>query len=163
MSEVSLPSRVFDWAELSYNQQFLLAAYRGNTQKIYELLENCFDESFDPNCYDDRGFTALHAASARGYEQIVLALLKSERINNNVLDNMARHPIEVAWKSQNKIIVGLLYENLPINQSRIITEPEKDAFVKMLFTSNDDIMGQCFNLEKLKEMSVKPRKAYDFL
>lgn len=163
MSEVSLPGRVSDWSDLSYNQQFLLAAFRGNTPLIYELLESCFDEEFDPNCYDENGFTSVHAASACGYEHIVRELVNSPRVNHNVLDKMARHPIEVAWKNRNKNIVEILYENLPANEFRQCSSKEKGAFLDMIFSSDEDIMGRCFNLEKLKEISIKPRQAYDYL
>jgi ankyrin repeat protein len=163
MYEISLPARVVSFDDLSYNQQFLLAAYRGNTPLIVKLLAECHDESFDPNCFDDKGFTALHAAAARGYEHIVIELLKSKRVKNNVLDKMARHPIEVAWKSKNVHIVEILYESLPANTLKMCSNKEKEHFIKMLFTSDQDIMGQCFDLGKLKEISARPRKAYDFL
>ena len=158
MTEVVLPNRILSIDELSANQQFLLAAYRGNTPLIRQLLETNFDEDFDPNCYDDNGFTAIHAAAARGFKEIVLALANSERIKTNVLDKMARHPIEVAWKSGNKEIVGILYEKLPAKGMELTGIKEREEFIRMLFNSSDDIMGKCIDLTRLKEISIKPIK-----
>jgi len=160
MAEVSIPNRVVNWEDLSLNQQFLLAAYRGNTKLVYDLINGNNEESFDPNCYDEKGFTALHAASARGYLEIVRVLLSSDRIKINVLDNMARHPIEIAWHSGCKDIVALIYESMPAATSRICVKRQSDNFVKMLFTSSDDIMGKCFDLSKLREISDKPDVDY---
>lgn len=156
MTEVVLPNRVLSVDDLSANQQFLLAAYRGNTPVIHNLLESNFDEDFDPNCYDDNGFAAIHAAAARGFKEIILALTQSERINVNVLDKMARHPIEIAWKSGNKEIVGILYEKLPAKGMELTGSKEKEEFLRMIFNSSDDIMGKCIDLTRLKEISIKP-------
>ncbi len=158
MTEVKLPSRILSVDDLSANQQFLLAAYRGNTPLIHQLLETNFTEDFDPNCYDDNGFTAIHAASARGFKEIVVALANSERINTNTLDKMARHPIEIAWKSGHKEIVGILYEKLPAKGMELTGGKEREEFIRMLFDSSYDIMGKCIDLTKLKEISVKPIK-----
>jgi Ankyrin repeats (3 copies) len=156
MTEVIIPKQILSIKDLTSNQQFLLAAYRGNTPLIHGFLDNNFDEDFDPNCYDDNGFTAIHAASARGFKEIVLALVNSDRINVNILDKMARHPIEIAWKSGYKEIVSILYESLPAKGMELSGVKEKEEFVRMLFGSKDDIMGKTIDLSRLKEMSVKP-------
>ncbi len=155
MTEITIPRRILSNDDLTSNQRFLVAAYRGATPVVVGMLDNNFDEDFDPNCYDDNGFTAVHAASARGYKEIIIALINSERIRVNVLDKMARHPIEVAWKSGNREIVKILYDCLPSKGMELSGSKEKDEFVRMLFNSKEDIMGKTIDLSRLKEISVQ--------
>lgn len=159
MTEISFPARITSFEELSINQRFLLAAFRGITPIVNEILSMPNSEGFEPNCYDKEGFTALHAAASRGFADMVQMLIDDPRIDKHALDKFGRHAIQLAWTNRNERIVKMLFATLPGN---IGTEAPDEKFINMLFSAKDDVLGDCLDISEIRNMRPKRNKKLEY-
>jgi hypothetical protein len=91
-----------------------------------KVIKALLEGGADPNLRNHNGQTALNFAAARGYEPIVMQLLKAGA-DAHQNDNFGRSAIDRAQNSQETIIEGLLL-NWPV----IVRETHADAVIQSL-------------------------------
>lgn len=79
------------------------AASRNDSDRVLELLQL----GVNPNACDDNGRTALHLASASGYNNIVKILL-SHKADCNVVDKLGNTPLHLAVCTTSTATINLL-------------------------------------------------------
>ncbi|KAK9885306.1 hypothetical protein WA026_010800 [Henosepilachna vigintioctopunctata] len=81
-----------------------------------EIVEYLLNKDLNVNWQDIFGKTALHYASERGYQDILLLLLSVETIDINIQDNKGNTPLHIATgRAQDNCVKALIYSSPHLN------------------------------------------------
>jgi ankyrin repeat protein len=153
--EVLIPKGIIKFETLNLNQKFLVAASRGFTDIISDMLEHEYDHSFDPNCFDEFGFTALHKSCLMGFSEIINILINNNRINLNQLDKLGRHAMQLCLLRGDIENIIKIYIKLPFYQFSSSYHNVAFEYFKNIFCySKQDILGSILNIEKLDNLTI---------
>lgn len=149
MTSVKVPSFVKDISTLDINQQFILSVSRGILSNVLDIIESK-DPLFDPNVTNEHGMNALHIASFCGFTEVLKALLESNLIYINALDNLTRHAIHVAMQMGHINIAKILYSEVLKNSGIDLT-----TFPDFFCVDYLDILGGIQDLSFVNKFSPK--------
>ncbi|XP_066247684.1 ankyrin repeat domain-containing protein 27-like [Euwallacea similis] len=111
----------------SLSQNFLIKATMENNREFVEFLLSL--EFLDINCRDYSGKTAIHYASACGFQDIVLMLINC-KANVNVLDNERNTPLHLACdKGHENCVKGFIYSSYYVEMNLQNTSGETPLFL----------------------------------
>ncbi len=128
------------------NLIFNLAVQVAPLQVITQLLsDDSKDLGIDVNYQDENGNAPLHLAALNSRADVVQLLLRDERINDTILNNDLKQPIEVAKDLR---IVELLQKERATYVERIANDL-RSAFTNHDFARLDEILASPRNFELL--------------
>lgn len=135
-------------------QQLVEAAYLGNTETVFTLLQ----EGTDANAADKNGVTALAWAASKGWVEVVKLLLE-HGADASRKDNRGRLATHMALANGHKSVVQLLTEERPTSsrsQAEKSLSPIQKATESAQQLMNAAATGDAEQVKKLFENGANP-------
>lgn len=152
-NEFVIPSFISDIKIFDNSQKVIIYASRGDAKSLSAILTE--SEVLNLELSDPRGYTALHFACMNGYDDIVELLIAREEINLNQLDKMARPAIQLAWLHKKFNAAKKLMEAILIKHKSYLGKPQRDRFIDIIFSNQNDILGQVQDISKIVEIEIE--------
>lgn len=152
-NEFIIPSFISNINIFSDSEKILIYASRGDALAVSDILGRC--SSLNLELSDHRGYTALHFACVNGYDDIIDLLVDRKEVNLNQLDKMARPPIQLAWIHKRFNASKKLMEAVLKKHKSYLGKAQRDRFIDIIFSNQNDILGQVQDISKIFEIEIE--------
>lgn len=152
-NEFDVPAFISDIKLFSPSEKLMIFSSRGDSRSLSNLIKGSKEINF--NLSDSRGFTPLHFACINGYDDIIDLLVVQDNINLNQLDKMARPAIHLAWMHKRFSAAKKLMEAILLKHKSYLGQPQRDRFIEIIFSNQNDILGQVQDISKILDIEIE--------